>query len=36
MNGDLYFTGELWPEVQGRTLIADRIDWTENSLSDAV
>jgi hypothetical protein len=36
MNGDLYFTDESWPEVQCRTLIADRIDWTENSLSNAV
>jgi hypothetical protein len=29
MDGDLYITGESWPEVMCRTLNADHIDWKE-------
>jgi hypothetical protein len=31
MDGDFYITVESWPEALCRTLIADLIDWKENS-----
>jgi hypothetical protein len=36
MNGGLYITGESWPEVLCRTLIADHVDWEQNSFSDLI
>ena len=35
-NGDVYFTGQSWPEVQCRTLIADHLNWTKTSIPDAI
>jgi Heterokaryon incompatibility protein (HET) len=36
MNGDLYITGESWPEVLCRTLIADRLNSRGYSCSDVL
>ena len=35
-NDGRYITGESWPEVRCRTLIADHLDWTKNSIPGAI
>lgn len=35
-NGDLYFTGQSWLEVNCRTLIADHLNRTETTITDAI
>jgi hypothetical protein len=36
LDGQPYFTGESWPEVRCRTLIANRFDLLEGAISEAV